>query len=200
MLYSISMDFQGALDFILDKMRDELSAALYYHGVHHTLDVLEVTAELCLLESVSAFDTILLKTAAAYHDSGFLLSRNEHERLSCEIVRETLPSFGYGQDAIEQICGMIMATKIPQNPQTPLEEILCDADLDYLGRPDFYPIGNTLFLELQEWQILKTEEAWNRLQLQFLQSHQFFTRTNRARREQTKQKHLKEIKAIIDMY
>ena len=28
-----------------------------------------------------------------------------------------------------------------------LEEIICDSDLDYLGRSDFIPVSNTLFEE-----------------------------------------------------
>ena len=35
------------------------------------------------------------------------------------------------------------ATKIPQTPLTKLEEIICDADLDYLGREDFFEISRS---------------------------------------------------------
>ena len=63
------------------------------------------------------------------------------------------------QGLFEQICGMIMATKIPQSPKNYLEQILCDADLDYLGRDDFYDIGGTLFKELKTYNVLDTEEA-----------------------------------------
>ena len=60
-----------------------------------------------------------------------------------------LPEFGYSETEIDTICGMILATKFPQQPHNRLEEIMCDADLDYLGRPDFFSIGNTLFEELK---------------------------------------------------
>jgi len=34
-------------------------------------------------------------------------------------------------------------------PANLLEEIICDSDLDYLGRSDFIPVSNTLFEELK---------------------------------------------------
>jgi hypothetical protein len=82
--------------------------------------------------------------------------------------RENLPSFGYSEADITTICGMIMATRIPQSPANLLESILCDADLDYLGRDDFKKIGQTLFEEFTEYSILHDEQAWNRLQVSFL--------------------------------
>lgn len=194
------MNYKGVHDFMLNKLSAELSGALHYHGVHHTLDVLFVTEQLCKLESVGKRDTILLKTAALFHDAGFLIDRNEHEKHSCGIARQFLPSFEYVESDIERICGMIMATRIPQSPQNKLEEILCDADLDYLGRPDFYSIGQTLFLELQEGSLLTSVEAWNRLQLNFLEKHHFFTKTNQKRREEAKQIHLQKIRAIVAAY
>ena len=44
-----------------------------------------------------------------------------------------------------------MATEIPQNPKTHLEMIMCDADLDYLGRYDFETISNNLYTEFLDF-------------------------------------------------
>ena len=66
------------------------------------------------------------------------------------MAREILPAYGLTRDQIDTICGMIMATRIPQSPSNQLERILCDADLDYLGRDDFYEIGGRLFEELRD--------------------------------------------------
>ncbi len=194
------MNYDAAKAFILDKLQRELSDRLFYHGLHHTHDVLAVTEELCNLETVTPYESILLKTAALFHDSGFTINNREHEHLGCEIAREYLPRFGYSHAEIERICGMIMATKIPQTPHNFLEAILCDADLDYLGREDFYPIGNTLFAELQAYDVLQSEESWNRLQVSFLESHRFFTDTNRERRGPLKQAYLEELKELVEAY
>lgn len=194
------IDFIGAENYILTRLRNELSPKLSYHGVHHTLDVFNIAIELCTTEGIDEYQTMLVKTAALYHDSGFIYSNVEHEMLGCKIAKEALPKFAYSADEIKQICGMIMATKIPQSPKTQLEEILCDADLDYLGRDDFYPIAGTLFHELIAFGNISTEEVWNRIQVGFIDKHQFFTQTNQNRREDKKQVYLSELKAIVATY
>ena len=188
------MDYHAAKAFILDKLSQELSPKLSYHGLHHTLDVLQITTELCALEHIGPYESILLQTAALFHDSGFILHNQDHENLSCSIAKSHLPRYGYSVNEIERICGMIMATKIPQTPENFLEAILCDADLDYLGRDDFYTIGTTLFRELETFGVLQGEEAWNRLQISFLEKHRFLTPTNILRRTAQKQVYLQELK------
>ena len=194
------MNYTAAKTFILNKLEKELSNQLTYHGIHHTLDVLYITMELCDAEKVSPYDRLLLKTAALFHDSGFTISNAEHEQLGCSIVQEFLPQFNYLPEDIETICGMIMATKIPQSPKNHLEEIICDADLDYLGRDDFYSIGHTLFQELKTYNVIQEEEAWNRIQVGFLEKHNFFTATNLARRKPVKEKYLMELKELVAGY
>ncbi|RME99773.1 MAG: HD domain-containing protein [Bacteroidetes bacterium] len=194
------MNYAAAKTYILRKLKHELSDKLYYHGVHHTLDVLAVAEDLCRAQKRSAHETQLVKTAALYHDAGFLFVTQGHEAVGCEMAREILPRFDYKPDDVEQICGMIMATKIPQSPQNELEEILCDADLDYLGRSDFYHIGATLFAELRAYGVLQHEEEWNRIQVAFLENHTFFTDFNRVHRTPLKLQHLAELKAVVASY
>jgi len=194
------MNYHAAKAFIIDKLERELSNDLAYHGLHHTLDVLQVTEELCLSESISPYESLLLKTAALFHDSGFVKSNKDHETLGCALARDCLPRYDYTPMEIERICGMIMSTKIPQSPANFLEAILCDADLDYLGRDDFYDIGSTLFQELKTYQVLHREEDWNRLQVSFLEKHTFFTPTNLRRRTPRKQSHLAQLKEVVKQY
>jgi uncharacterized protein len=196
-----NMDYRAAKQFILSKLRAELSKQLGYHGIHHTLDVLKMAAEICQSEGIKGRDLQLVKTAALFHDAGFIKNKHAgHEAEGCLMVQDILPGFGYNKSDIETICGMIMATKIPQSPKTLLEEILCDADLDYLGRQDFFKIGNSLFQELQAYQILQDEQSWNRLQVGFLSAHKFHTRTNQKLREPVKLRYLKDLKALVDTY
>jgi len=194
------MDYSSSKTFILEKLERELPTDLYYHGLHHTLDVLETTKALCKEEKISTHDTTLLKTAALYHDAGFLRNHINHEVLGCEIVQEYLPNFGFSAVDIEKICAMIMSTKIPQSPKNNLEQILCDADLDYLGRSDFKAIGDTLYLELKAYEVLDTEERWNRMQVHFLEHHRFFTKTNQQKRRPGKMAHLAALREIVATY
>ncbi|MBP6812912.1 MAG: HD domain-containing protein [Saprospiraceae bacterium] len=195
------MDYRAVKQFILDKLRNELSDQLRYHGIHHTLDVLKMAAEICASEGVEGHQLVLVKTAALFHDAGFVKNKHAgHEAEGCLMAREYLPEYGYSMEDIEVICGMILATKIPQSPANLLEEILCDADLDYLGRPDFPKIGSSLFEELQAYHLLNDEQAWNRLQVSFLSAHKFYTPTNRALREPVKLRYLEDLKGLVATY
>lgn len=189
------MNFSSAKIFILNEL-DALSSALTYHGKHHTLDVLAVSERLCQSEKVSENGTTLVLTAALLHDIGFLRHHKDHETHSCKIAEEWLPQFGYTEGAIKKVCGLIRATKIPQSPHNHLEEILCDADLDYLGRADFYQIGQTLFQEMRTLKMVETEADWNVMQIRFLENHRYFTATNRRERAAMQDKHLEELRCL----
>jgi uncharacterized protein len=184
------MDTQGAKAYILARLRKDLPAARTYHSLEHTLDVYASAISIAEQEGVTGEDLALLKIAALFHDSGFAVQDMDHEQASCDIVREVLPGFGFDQRQVERICGLIMATRIPQSPRDHLEQILCDADLDYLGRPDFKRIGDTLFAEMRAYGALSTEREWNELQVRFIEKHQYFTATNKREREARKQEHL----------
>jgi adenylate cyclase len=90
-----------------------------------------------------------------------------------------------------------MATKLPPDPKNQLESILCDADLDYLGRIDFIPVSNTLFEELKIRNKVGTLNDWNKLQISFISKHQYFTNTARKLREVNKQNQIDRIKKLI---
>jgi predicted metal-dependent HD superfamily phosphohydrolase len=189
---------QAAEAFIVDELRRGLSPTLYYHGLHHTLDVTQVAMELATAENVADPEELaLLRTAALYHDAGFLYTYQGHEARGSELARATLPGFGYSPGQIAQICAMIMATKYPQEPASHLAQILCDADLDYLGRPDFEPISTSLFHELTARHLIADEHAWFRLQASFLTHHRYWTATTVARRAVPKQAQLDHILALL---
>ena len=192
------MDIEKAEKFIVDLLDTQLSSTLYYHGLHHTLDVLNAAMILADAEGVEdRTDLKLLKTAALFHDSGFLNTYKNHEEEGCRIANVHLSLFGYSQEEIKKICGMIMATKIPQTPTTILEQILCDADLDYLGRDDFEPIAASLFEELKARKLVENETTWNVIQVKFLESHRYHTKSAINKREVQKQKRLIELRKLI---
>jgi hypothetical protein len=121
-----------------------------------------------------------------------------HEDASCDIAIKTLPKYGYSQNSIHSICEMIMTTKLPQSAQGKLAKILCDADLDYLGREDFFMISHRLKLE---WLILEvnptTLREWYELQVKFLEDHNYFTQAAIQSRNKGKAQNLAQIKTLI---
>ncbi|MBK7383464.1 MAG: HD domain-containing protein [Flavobacteriales bacterium] len=188
------MDTQGAKAYILAKLKAELPAGRTYHSLEHTLDVYASAISIAEEEGVTGEGLVLLKIAALYHDSGFTVQDIEHEEAGCRIARAVLPGFGFNERQLELICDMIMATHIPQTPHNKLSRVLCDADLDYLGRGDFERIGRSLFQEMRTYGVLHTEKEWNELQERFLERHSYFTTTNKRTREPQKHVHLQGVR------
>ncbi len=191
------MQLEKATAYIMGRLEKELPKSLFYHSVSHVQDVIDSSRRIGAAEGISDYEMTLLLTAASFHDSGFMIQAKEHERISCDIARETLPGFGYNNEQIEIICGMIMATKVPQMPNNHLEQIICDADLDYLGRDDFWDIGGRLFEELKGFGILSTELEWNKIQVKFLDQHSYFTKTAIDTRKAQKEVYLNELKKLV---
>lgn len=195
---SINKLFDTISSNILPHLSKHLPKELYYHCVEHTIDVEKEAVRIALNENINHPDDLfLLKVACLYHDSGFLVTYRDHEIAGCAMAKTELPFYGLSQQQIDTICGLIMATRIPQTPLTKLEEVICDADLDYLGREDFFRISHNLFLELKALNFITTEKEWNQIQINFFKQHNFFTITNKKLREQKKLYHLHLIEAML---
>jgi predicted metal-dependent HD superfamily phosphohydrolase len=188
------MNYEGLKRFIINKLKRELNPRLTYHSVEHTLDVLDSAVRLAEMEELAEEDCTILKTACILHDTGMLVTYKGHEEASIEICRNTLPAFSYSQEQTDIISRMIMSTKLPQNAKHNLDKILCDADLDYLGRPDFFMIAHKL---KYEWDVLKIKKTtlfeWYQIQREFLASHEYFTPSAISLRQDYKMENLNQI-------
>ncbi|MDB4922001.1 HD domain-containing protein [Mucilaginibacter sp.] len=192
------MQFEQAGNYILNRLNNELPDHLTYHNADHTKDVYQAAKRIGETEGITGDELKLLLTAAYYHDSGFLIMAEGHEEESCHIAREALPGYGYTIDEIEKICGMIMATRLPQSPTNHLEQILADADLENLGRDDFFTVSHKLFLENLFSGKVENENEWNLQQIEFIEKHQYFTKTAINLRQAKKDANLGRIKAQVN--
>ena len=181
-------------DHVIAMLEKGLSKSLTYHNVDHTLDVYVQCMAIAKEEGITDKEALLkLQIAALYHDAGFIYIYQQHEAKGCEIARDQLPGFGLDKSLIEDICEIIMATKVPQMPATFLQKIICDADLDYLGREDFFIISNNLKREWIEYKLIESEQEWDKKQLEFLQSHHNFTESSNKRRKAGKLKYINHL-------
>jgi uncharacterized protein len=192
--------FEQARKYALERLENDLSSRFHYHSLVHTRDdVVPSTKRLACRSKITRVEFKLLMTAAYFHDLGFTRlpdvdpRGNQHELLSAQIAQEVLPSFGYHQSQVDAICKMIMATRLPQSPQNLLEEILADADLDSLGRQDFWERSQALRDENAAFGVIVTDVAWYQNQFNFLSSHHYFTAEARQLRNDQKQKNIEEI-------
>ncbi len=192
------IQFTDLQEMVLNKLERELPEHLYYHNIKHTIDVVTQAELIGLGEGVADDELLLLKTAALFHDTGHILGYDDHERFSTLIAREILPDYYYTQTQIERVCDLIMSTQMPPTPRNTLEEIMCDADLDYLGRSDMVPVSSLLYRELKEHKKIKSWNEWNRLQISFITKHQYYTKTALSLREVNKQKQIERIRKLLD--
>lgn len=191
------MEFEVVKQLVLKKLSNDLNKNLTYHCVEHTLDVMESAERLAKLEGINSNQLCLIKTAALLHDLGFIESYKGHEEISIRIAGEILPDYGYSLEDIKSIQGMIKSTEIPQSPTNKLEEILADADLDYLGRDDLYLIGQRLQYEWKMYGFISTLKEWHMKQLAFIKAHHYFTDAAIKLRAEKKKENIEELEELL---
>jgi len=194
------MQLQQLETIILEKLRTELPHYLTYHNIHHTEEVIHHALELGTAEGLSAYELSILHTAALLHDSGYIISNIEHERLSCNIAKEYLPQYGYTPPEIQKVCDLIMTTQLPQSAYDKLSQVLCDADIYYLGTGNYQLYSGRLFRELKHYTPGITNEEWLKQQITFLQTHVYFTDAAKAKLNQHKKANLKQVKQSLKQH
>lgn len=184
-------DFDGAIAYALTRLRKELPPKLTYHDLWHTQhDVLPAVARMGAINDVSHEEIRLLEVGAAFHDIGFLQAYKGHEEAGIQIAGGVLPGMGFDEQQFARIAGLIRATRLPQSPRNLLEQIMVDADLDVLGRDDFFDRNELLRQELALVGRTFTWRQWQHEQLRFLQEHTYFTPVARALRDGGKRRHI----------
>ncbi len=192
-LYS-RFNYKKSEQHILRQLEEGLPEYYYYHSLGHTLDVRDASERIARAENLSEEDVVLLKTAALYHDAGFVLQYDNNEVLGAEMAARDLPAFGYSDHQINTIKKLIMSTQVPQTASNAMESVICDADLDYLGRDDFEEISKRLFQELKKLNKVTSAREWDEIQDRFLTAHTYYTATSITQRSAKKAEHLEKIR------
>lgn len=191
------LDVDSTVAWALDRLRTDLSPDLVYHNLWHTEhDVIPAVKRLAQCSNLTGEESDLLQVAAAFHDVGFVEVYEGHEQKGAEMAAEVLPRHGFSPQQVARVQGMILATALPQSPKNLLEEILADADLDVLGRDDFFERNQALRQELLLRGAEISLEKWYASQLRFLQDHSYFTVAARALREETKAANIARLKEL----
>ncbi len=177
---------------ILAELKQKLPAHLTYHRYEHTIDVANVCNHYIEYYMIADHIAELIRIAAVSHDYGYLFSPKEHEERSIVEVRPFLADYSDTQIAL--IDGMIRATKVPQQPQNLYEEIIADADLDYLGRDDYGELSEGLREEFLHFGVIKNDRDWLEIQIKFLENHKFHTDWAKAHRSDAKQRVLQRLR------
>jgi uncharacterized protein len=198
LLRSSLPDYSGAQAYAVERLERELPAFIQYHTLYHTqYDVVPALERLAALENIEGEPLILLRTAAFFHDIGFVVQCSRHEEISKQIAAEALPLFHYTQRQIEIIQSLISTTRIPQSPHNLLDQIIADADLDVLGRSDFLTRNIALRAEMLATGVSMTDVEWYTSQLHFLTAHRYFTKSAYRLRNAWKQRNIIALENLL---
>ena len=185
--------FEDIYENVIKRLESELPVSLTYHNADHTKYVLDRAHFLANREHLSNREILLVKTAALYHDTGFLVQRKDHEALSCKIAFNELQGSDFTSVELAEICAMITATRIPQSPKTLPEKIVADADLFYLGTIDYEYFSGNLYSEMKHFDPELTEKAWLKIQQNFLSRHRYHTDYCKSVLEPLKERNLNSL-------
>lgn len=194
-------DFTQAVQYALKLLENDLPRMLTYHGIIHTRDDVVIACETYANHiGLPDEERLVLLTAAWYHDVGFIRQIKNHEEASVDIASKNLKRFGYTPDQINAISTLIMATKMPQQPHSYLQKLLADADMDSLGREDFFDVCVRLRSEMQYFGMMFSEYEWWDFEMKFLTNHDYFTEVAAKLRDKQKQKNLQEVQRRLRLH
>jgi class 3 adenylate cyclase/predicted metal-dependent HD superfamily phosphohydrolase len=189
------IDFLHMRVDILNRLKALLPDEVVYHDIHHTLNVEKAAIRFARLEGLDDESIQLLRTAVLYHDAGFIIDYQHNEAHGIAMAEKALPKFGYSVEHIEHVRSIIASTASNQKPTTLLEQIMCDADHDYLGRADYFIVAKKLRTELENYGQAMSEIEWVEFQLNYLDKvHRFYTETAQNIRLQAKKARIEELK------
>lgn len=170
-----------------------------YHNLRHVIRVQKDVMFLARQYGLDDESCGILSAAALLHDIGLLDGDHRHEERSARMATTILPNYGFTAYQVGQIVDMINSTVFPQKPKDFLSELLCDADLFYLGTNEYDQIAYELRLELEMKGQYMSDLDWMRYQINFLENHHYFTLYGQEYLEPRKQAILKELRIKLKL-
>lgn len=168
---------------------------LVYHSLNHTKGVVSRVKEIAAHYNLNERDLLVVYTAAWFHDTGYLLTEPaEHEAKSAELMKEFMEPQVEDTDLLPEITECIMATRMSNQPNNLLQQILCDADTYHFGTKDFNKSNQMVFEE----HVLRTgnqsKKDWDENTVEVLSNHQFYTAYAKDLLNDRKKKNVKKLK------
>lgn len=194
------LDLAKVKFFVEELFQTGLPETMYFHNFNHTLIVLDAVMEIGLSVGLSNSDLKILAFAAMFHDTGYTKKYMGHEELSISIAENFLTKTDLDSKSILKVKDCIFATKYPQFPRDVLEQIICDADFYHFSMSEYQQYAKAL---KEEWQqhigLIYSEEQWNRLNLEMLQNHKYFTDYAKQNWQGKKDQNIKNIQKALSI-
>ncbi|MCJ8211812.1 DUF5706 domain-containing protein [Mucilaginibacter sp. RS28] len=174
---------------------------LVYHNFKHTEQVVKHATAIANHYQLNDHDFFILLAAAWFHDTGYFITLEDHETAGANLAESFLKEQNLPEEDIVLVKSAIFSTRMPQNPSTLLEKILCDADLYHLGTDAFEEKNKLMRKEFNDIHHLDNNKLqWNKHSVEFLKSHQYHTDYCQLLLNQGKQKNLEELEARVEKW
>ncbi len=177
-------------------LSNDLPKTCSYHSMGHTKAVVAAVEEIGKASEVSDKDLQVLIIAAWFHDLGYRETKGKgHEEISAKMAKSFLEERDFGRKKTEQVIKCILATRMPQDPNGLLEEIMCDADMIHIGSSEFNEVSARLREEISKIQDEPIDdETWLTKNIDFLEGHHYFTEYAIDKYNKQKKENLKLVK------
>ncbi len=182
-----------------EQVIENLPQSFTYHNLEHTSGVAAAAEEIGRNSGLAENDLETVLIAAWLHDIGYEKGCDRHEEASIQTAVKLLKDWNAPTSKIEQVKGLIGATRMPQNPLTISEKVLCDADMYHLGEENILECGEQIRHEFEIFQNLKfeTDAEWIQYNIKFFEEHHYFTPYGQTVLEERKRKNIKKLKKML---
>jgi len=184
--------------FATDVLTNQLHKAYSYHTYSHTQQVVAAAEEIGRKSGLDEEEIRTVKVAAWFHDLGYLRKYVDHEEESQSMARDFLGDKALGEERTTQVLDLIGATRLDQEPQNLLEQVLKDADLYNLAMPDALTQSEKI---REEWKVFCnrdfTDEEWDQFNYRFFKDHEYYTPYARELLAPRKDANAKKLKKAI---
>lgn len=182
-------------NYVQEILERDLPEEIVYHNLYHTRQVVKAAEQIGSHSGLVEEEMEMVCIAAWFHDIGYTRSGQNHEEVSASIASEFLKNQGYPGEKINKVAGCILATKMPQNPKSIMEQVLCDADLHHLGTEQYFDQAKLLREEINNTTDNPLSDAkWMEMNVSFIKSHEYFTEYARETFASKKKKNRKKVK------
>ena len=168
---------EQVLDLLQQKFPEDKH---FYRGATHTINALQVVEEYIDNMRLGTYEAQILRLGVLMRDLGEL-NQIENGEDGIALVKKLMAESGFTFVQTKVVADLVKAARHPHRPTNLLERIICDVDMEYLGREDHEQASEMFFQELYRNSMVSSREEWDQWQQELLETHQYHTPYGRER-------------------
>lgn len=197
---SLSQLLPKVEEYVTELLTKELPERLVYHNIDHTRRVVKFAGTIGIHENLNEEELNIVKTAAWFHDVGYLVQYRGHEEASIQIATDFLTDNEIKPEIVERIIECIRSTVVPQHPKNKISAVLCDADMMHVGLKKYPDLIKKLRKEWKNMGIISlSKKKFKKISIETLLNHNFHTDYCKGEITRIKEQNLRDLKNSIEI-